>query len=437
MCGIFGYIGDRASAARIVFEGLKRLEYRGYDSWGVAVVSKSKIAVKKKTGKIGGANIDDLPQGKLAIGHTRWATHGGVTDINAHPHLDCSGNRAVIHNGIFENYEAFKKKLANAGHKFISETDTETVAHMLETSSFRSVFNRMDGLNAVIAIDTQVGQILAARNGSPLVIGFGKGENFLASDASALLPHTREVYFLEDNEMAILKKDNVTVLNIKTGKEIKPKIQKLNWTVLSGEKGKYPNFMLKEIYEQPKIISEIAQNYSLAVKTAREVKKARGTYFVGCGTAAYACLAGTYLFSKIAKRHINCAIGSEFGYHLDFLNKDSLVIPISQSGETMDILESVKKAKDRGAKIASIVNVLGSSLYRMSDRKILIGAGPEKAVASTKALTGMLSHLILLACALNGGGKEGQKLLTLAAKSTKKILNRSSIKTIIQLANKI
>lgn len=438
MCGIFGYIGYRNNAAKLTFSGLKSLEYRGYDSWGVAIISNNKIFVKKKAGKIGKANVNDLPNGSIAIGHTRWATHGGVTDINAHPHLDCSAAVAVIHNGIFENYEGFKNKLIKSGHKLKSETDTEVIAHLLESSDLKNVFNKMDGLNAVISIDAKDNKIIAARNGSPLVIGFGRGENFLASDASALLPYTKRVYFLEDNEMAILTDKSVTVKDVKTGKIKKIKVQHLNWKFSEGLKGKYPNFMLKEIFEQPKILSEIAASGSpQTAKIAKEIKKAKGAYFVGCGSASYAAIAGTYLFSKVAERHINFAIGSEFGYHLDFLNKESLVIPISQSGETMDILESIKKAKEKGAKIACLTNVLGSSLYRLSDYKMLIGAGPEKAVASTKALTGMIAHLVLLAYALNGGVKEGQKVLLQSIKSTRKILSDKSIKHIKKLADMI
>jgi len=428
MCGIFGYVGNRNDGQKLVFSGLKSLEYRGYDSWGVGVIpegSKNTIVIKKKVGKIGNANVNDLPGGSLSFGHTRWATHGGVTDANAHPHLDCSGTIAVIHNGIFENYEEIKKGLLKKGHKFVSETDTETLTHLLEDFSkdkpfaeaVRAAFNRMDGLNAVIAVSAKENLLVAARNGSPLVIGFGKNENFLASDASALLPYTRDVYFLEDNEMAVLAPGKVTILNVKTVKEITPKRKRLDWKIEQGEKGKYEFYMLKEIFEQPQIITDIAvSGASQAEEIAKKIKDARGTYLVGCGTASYACLAGSYLFSKLAKRHVNFAIGSEFGYSLDFLNKDSLVIAISQSGETMDILESVKKAKDKGAKILSLVNVPGSSLYRLSDYKMLIGAGQERAVASTKAFTGMVAHLVLLANSLNGGVKEGQKSLMAAVK---------------------
>lgn len=484
MCGIFGYVGYRRNAQKLVFDGLKSLEYRGYDSWGVAVMSDqlsgisfqlsdksrsvnqltgklktdklnsenrkpktdNRIFIKKKIGKIGENNVDELPSGNIAIGHTRWATHGGVTDINSHPHLDCSGSISVIHNGIFENYEGFKNDLIKKKHKFVSETDTEVIPHLIEdqikkdgfSEAVRKTFNKMEGLNAIIVIKKDEDKIIAVRNGSPLVVGFGKDENFLASDAAALLPHTKNVYFLDDNQMAVLEGENVGIFDVRTGKPIKFTKQKLNWQISQGEKGKYPNFMLKEIYEQPKIIGEIALSAGKNTeKIASMVRKSRGSYLVGCGSASYAALAGTYLFSKVAKRHINYAIGSEFGYHLDFLNKDSLVIPISQSGETIDILESVKKAKDVGAKIISLSNVLGSSLYRMSDEKILIGAGPEKAVASTKALTGMIAHLVLLAYSLDGGVNEGKKVLIKAVNSVKKVLSDGGIKILKKLADKI
>lgn len=446
MCGIFGYVGHRDGASKLVFCGLKTLEYRGYDSWGVGVVSGGKIFVKKKAGKIGDANVDDLVEGSLAIGHTRWATHGGVTDVNAHPHLDCSKTIAVIHNGIFENYEEVKNELLKKGHKFISETDTEVVSHLIEeltkkesfTESVRLAFKRMEGLNAVIAVSAKENLLVAARNGSPLVIGFGENENFLASDAFALLPHTREVYFLEDNEMAVLTLEQVTILNAKTAGKVIPQKRKLDWKIEQGEKGKYKFYMLKEIFEQPQIITDIAvAGASRVQKMAKIVRKACGTYLVGCGTASYACLAGSYLFSKLAKRHVNFAIGSEFGYHLDFLNNDSLIIAVSQSGETMDILESVKKAKEKGAKILSLVNVHGSSLYRLSDYKMLIGAGQEKAVASTKAFTGMVAHFILLAYALDGGMEKGRKALVAAVGSVNQVLSPKSLREINKLALQI
>lgn len=451
MCGIFGYIGTRSDAAKLVLNGLKFLEYRGYDSWGVAVVPtaseklKNTIVVKKKAGKIGNANVDDMPESSFAFGHTRWATHGGVTDVNAHPHLDCTGKIAVIQNGIFENYEEVKRKLRARGHRFLSETDTEVIAHLIEEygkrmlfpKAVQKAFNEMEGLNAIIAINANDRHLVAARNGSPLVVGYGDGENFLASDAAALIPHTKQVYFLEDDEMAIIGQHGIMIFDAKHGRHVTPKVQKLAWSVEQVEKGQFPNYMLKEIQEQPGIVAEIASSgRSRAEKLASMIRKAYGAYMVGCGTAAHAALVGQYLFAKIARRHVNWAIGSEFGYHLDFLTKKSMVLAISQSGETIDILESVKKAKDRGAKIAALVNVLGSSLYRLADERVMIGAGPEKSVASTKAFIGMLSHLVLVAHALDGRVQEGQKLLAAAATITKRLLSGASLKEMEKLAGK-
>ncbi len=445
MCGIFGYVGPRTNAAALVLEGLKSLEYRGYDSWGVAAIPiesrlSFKIVVKKKIGKIGDATVADMPASSLAFGHTRWATHGGVTDINAHPHLDCTKTIALIHNGIIENYEELKKKLLAKGHRFISETDTEVAVHLIEeyakrmvfTKAVQKAFNDLAGLNAFIATSIKDGVFVAARNGSPLVVGFGPsadgGENLLASDAAAILPYTKQVHFLEDGEMAIVSRKDIMLFEAKTGRAIKPKKQTLAWSLSQTKKGNYPYFMLKEIEEQPEALRDIAQTGATgALRLAKSIKKSYGTYMVGCGSASYACLAGSYLFSKIAKRHVNWAIGSEFGYHLDFLTKKSAVIAISQSGETMDILESVKKAKERGAKLFAIVNVLGSTLYRLSDDKVLIGVGPEKAVASTKALTGMIAHLVILAYAVAGNVRKGQAMLTDAARASETLITHAKI----------
>ncbi|MBU1327384.1 glutamine--fructose-6-phosphate transaminase (isomerizing) [Patescibacteria group bacterium] len=459
MCGIFGYVGNKTNAATIVFEGLKRLEYRGYDSWGIAVVptasEKSKvkseklintIVVKKKTGKIGNANVNDMPSSSFAFGHTRWATHGGVTQTNAHPHLDCTGRIALIHNGIFENYEGIKKTLVKKGHRFTSETDTEVAVHLIEeyrktmalAKAVQKAFNDMAGLNAIIVIDSDRNQLIAARNGSPLVIGFGHQENFLASDAAALLPHTKQVHFLEDDEMTIVGHKGIMIFDAKTGTKIAPKVQKLTWSTRQAEKGTYPYFMLKEIHEQPDIIADISETMISPAKRMTEViRKSQGTYLVGCGTAGYACMAGSYLFSKVAKRHVNWAVGSEFGYQLNFLTKKSLVMALSQSGETIDILESVKKAKNNGASIVALVNVLGSSLYRMADHKTLIGAGPEKAVASTKAFTAKIAYLVLLAYGLAGKTKEGQTVLMHAVSSGKKVLSSLSLARIQKLASRL
>lgn len=376
MCGIFGYIGYRKNGHEIVFDGIKSLEYRGYDSWGIGVIAKDRgkkiISIKKEIGKIGKANIESLSPGNIALGHTRWATHGGVTKENAHPQLDCTKNIAVIHNGIVENYEDIKKYLIHRDHRFTSNTDTETIVHLIEdyvsktdfSDAVRRSFNEIEGLNAVIAMSLNENILVAVRNGSPLVVGFGNDENFLASDASALLPYTKDVYFLNDNEMATITEKKVIIINVKNGERIFPRKIHINLKTNISGKGKYEHYMLKEIYEQPKIVKEIVLGGLTNIKKVTKIiKHTRGTFILGCGTAYHACLTGSYLFSKLAKKHVNVAIGSEFGYSLDFLNKESLVIALSQSGETMDILESVKKAKEKGAKVASLVNVEGSSLF--------------------------------------------------------------------------
>jgi glutamine---fructose-6-phosphate transaminase (isomerizing) len=448
MCGIFGYIGNRKEAATIVFNGLKTLEYRGYDSWGIAEVAldnhtvKSNIIVGKHAGRIGNANVNDLPKSNFAFGHTRWATHGGVTDINAHPHLDCSGTLALVHNGIIENYEELKAKLIKLGHIFKSDTDSEIAIHLIEEygktmfifEAVQKAFAEINGLNAFIVLNTKENNFIAVRNGSPLVVGFGSQENFLASDAAAMLPYTKQVHFLEDNQMAIVSADKIDFLNAITGKNIKPKKQTLAWNIAQAEKGNYPFFMFKEIYEQPDLIDSIALNGKVdTLKLARIIKKSYGTYLIGCGTAAYACMAGSYLFSKICHRHVNWAVASEFGYQLEFLTPKSLILALSQSGETMDILESVKKSKAKKASIFAIVNVFGSTLYREANYKLLIGAGPEISVASTKSLIGMLSYLTLLAYEMDNRIDEGIKILNKAAQSSRKVLAEKSVENIRKL----
>ena len=449
MCGIFGYVGHKKNAASLVLSGLKGLEYRGYDSWGVAVVplaNGKRIVVKKKAGKIGDAHVNDLPASSFAFGHTRWATHGGVSDINAHPHLDCTGTIAIIHNGIVENYQALKFMLKKKGHKFISDTDTEVAVHLIEeyakhmifSKAVQKAFNDMEGLNAFIVMNTKVNQFVAVRNGSPLVVGFGDGENLLASDAAALLPYTKQVHYLEDNEMALVTAKAVMIFNARTGYRIRPKKRTLTWSVTEVEKGDYPFFMLKEIHEQPAIIADIAADGADLVRPlAPLIKKSDEAYMVGCGTAAYACIAGSMFFAQIAKRQVNAAIGSEFDYELNFLTNKSLILALSQSGETMDTLEAVRKAKTKGAKIVSIVNVMGSTLYRDSDYQLLIGAGPEKGVAATKSFIGKVAYSLLLAFATAGHVEEGQTLLTRTAEIGKQVLSDDNVARIQQLAKQI
>lgn len=445
MCGIFGYIGKRNTAADIIFNGLKTLEYRGYDSWGVAVRVGNDIAIEKHVGKIGDKKIH-LPKSNLGIGHTRWATHGGVTVANAHPHTDCTGDIAILHNGIIENYQELKEKLVEKGHIFKSETDTEVVSHMLEDDikrgmsfpdSMRKVFNQLNGLNAILAIQTRTDEIIAAKNGSPLIIGIGDHEYFIASDSTGILPYTKRVIFVRDHEMVQLNK-TCTVYDLRTGDAISSQIETIPWSVESAEKGKYKYFMIKEILEQPKVIRNIAETYEDQINALAEmIKKAHGTFFIGAGTAFFACIVGMYLFSRIAKKHVNTAPASEFNYLEDFLTRDSLIIPLSQSGETIDIVEPLIRAKEKGSTIAAITNVLGSTIYRMADFKMLLGAGPEKAVASTKAYTAKIAILWLLSHALVGKYAEAKKILLTSVKEIERLFEKQNIDKIKQLSKRL
>ena len=447
MCGIFGYVGNKNDAPDVVFEGLKTLEYRGYDSWGLAVKvesqsRKSKLIVEKHVGKLPPTLNSQLStlNSPVALGHTRWATHGGVTQTNAHPHTDCTGKISAVHNGIVENWEELKKRLSK-NNNFKSQTDTEVVVHLVEElaeklpfeEAVRRAFLKLKGLNTFIFLKND-GEIIAVKNGSPLVAGVGDGEFFVASDAAGILKHTNRVIFIEDGQMVVLGRD-LKLINVGSGQVVKPQVQILDWKFEETEKGKYKHYFLKEIYEQPKVVEHIARNYAgQAEKFAELIEKAFGTFFIACGSASYAALAGTYLFSKLAKKHVNFTIGSEFNYLEDYLTPKSLIIPISQSGESVDVIEPVARAKKKGVKVAALVNVLGSSLYRQADEKILLGAGVEKCVVATKSLVAMMAVLMLIAYTLAKKQKEGADLLFKAAKNIEKILGDATLSKVQKLA---
>jgi len=435
MCGIFGYIGDKNNAGELILKGLISLEYRGYDSWGIAVKKNSnELYLEKHTGKIGDASLPELST-TMGIGHTRWATHGGVQKENAHPHVSCDKEIVIVHNGIVENFSELKDNLNKSGHIFKSETDSEVLAHQLEEllktepdlqTAIYKLQAMIRGMNAVIAFFPKKETFYIFKNGSPIVIGKGKNEYFIASDASAIIPYTKEVYFVEDGETICMKKDEVNLYD-SHGKTKKITYMKLSYNAEAVTRGDFDHFMLKEIYEQPTVITNIASSQKGAIKgVAKRIRKAYGTYLVGCGTASYACLAGTYLFSKIAKRHINFSIGSEFSYLLDFLKDTSLVIALSQSGETIDIIDSVQKAKKKQAELVALTNVLGSTLYRMADYRMLLSAGPEKAVASTKAYTAKIAFLYLIAHELDGSLPHGVLNIKKAVNEIEGLLKRKN-----------
>lgn len=442
MCGIFGYIGVKSDAAQLVLEGLKLLEYRGYDSWGIAVKVEKTIEIEKHVGKIGDAKTS-LPESTLGIGHTRWATHGGVTRENAHPHLDCTRTIALLHNGIVENFSELKEELLEKGHKFSSETDTEVVVHMIEdglrekgfVTSVRDTFNRLSGYNAFVVAYAPSKEIVAVKAGSPLVVGEGDDGYFVASDASGIIKHTKKVIFLEDNQMVILG-DGLKLLSLPDGIQKEPVFTELDWEFEDAQKGEYKHFLEKEIHEEPRVIENIALTYNeQAHDLARLIDDAFGTFMLGCGTASYACLAGTYFFSSIAKKHVNFTIGSEFKYLEDYVTNKTLVIPVSQSGETIDVVDPVEKAKNKGAHVASLVNVLGSTLYRQADFKLLLGAGQEKAVVATKSYAAMISILLLTAYTLAGKQEIAKEILLKAAKNIQDILSGDSREKIKEVAS--
>jgi glucosamine--fructose-6-phosphate aminotransferase (isomerizing) len=413
MCGIIGYTGDK-NAYDFLIDGLKRLEYRGYDSAGVAIVG-SGIKVIKDIGF-----VDELLQhgslpGKSGIAHTRWATHGGVTRANAHPHTDCKEEIAVVHNGIIENFSDLKEKLLEQGHEFKSETDSEVIAHLVEGESdvLKGVFkaaNMLKGSFAFLVLYKD--RIIACRKDSPLVVGIGDQGNFLASDVPAFIKHTKDVVYLDNYDVAVIEREGVKFYDAMSGKEIQKKVERIDWDISSAEKGGHPHFMIKEIGAQKDTIRRaIEQNSAEINHVAQMINDAKGVFFVACGTSYHSCLCASYIFSKIAKKHVNVVIGSEFPHFEHFINKDTLVISVSQSGETADVLEAVGKAKERGAKILSIVNVMGSSLMRTSDKSLLLNAGPEICVLATKSYTSQLSLLLLIAYATVDKLDEGKEEL--------------------------
>ena len=440
MCGIFAYTGKNKDASHLVLKGLKKLEYRGYDSWGIAALKNDVLLVEKHTGKIKDAQIS-LPTSKIAIGHTRWATHGGVTVANAHPHFDCQKKIVLLHNGIVENFEDIKHAL-DVDHNFKSQTDTEVIVHLIEenmhtmkfSDAVRYAFLKLKGLNAIVVLEKESGDIIACKNGSPLVVGIGEDELYLASDPTGIIEYTKRLVFLKDQEMVILN-ETCELYSIQTGKKISFQPEVVDWEVTTSSLGKFPHYMIKEIFDQESIIKNMSKTLSSEVKdVAQSIQKAQGTFFIGAGTAYHACLMGTYLFSTIAGKHVNTAVASEFNYLEDFLTNRSLIIALSQSGETIDVIEPLQRAQKKGTGIIGIVNSLGSTIYRMSDKKILLSAGPELAVASTKAYTAKVSMLLLLAGIMSNKLSQIQTSLLHASDEVKRLLEPSSLKDIKKIA---
>ncbi len=442
MCGIIGYIGPK-NGTEIVIEGLKSLEYRGYDSWGVAIKGNPCIAIEKQVGKI--SKFDDLsslPRSSIAIGHTRWSTHGSTTQQNAHPHTCCKGEIAIVHNGIIENFQELKQGLSE--HTFRSETDTEIIAHLIEDqlafgydfeTAFKKALTRLQGRFAVVAISEKNNYILATRKGSPLVLGVGDGEFFVASDVPAFLKHTNNVIFLEDGDVASIKSD-IKITN--RDKPVTRSPTKIEWDLETAELGEHPHFMIKEIMEQKDtVMRAINQPDKKLKRIADMINLSENVFFIGCGTAGKVAQVGSYLFSKIARKRVSFVVGSEFPNYHDFLGPNTLLLSISQSGETADTLEAMEVCQKAGGKLISVVNVMGCSMMRMSDEFLMCNSGPEKAVCSTKATTAQMTILTLLAYTCANRLEEGKEFLKHTANQVAGMLDNGMLQKIKSLSKKL
>ncbi len=447
MCGIIGYIGNQ-KASPILLNGLKRLEYRGYESCGLAVLN-SGLEIKKDIGKV--ADVDSKMnfiemEGTIGMAHTRWATHGGVTKENAHPHTDCKNSIAVVHNGIIENYQELRKRLETAGHVFKSQTDTEIIPHLIEAliaegndfeQATKLCLGMLEGSYAVLALHKDERKLIASRKGSPLVLGVSENGYFVASDIPAFLEHTKQVMFLYDGDFVVLG-DSIKIFNLIEEKEVQRKIDSIEWDLEQSKKGEFEHYMMKEISEQVETIQKAIKQEKIVLDyVTDEIRNAKGVFLIGCGTSYYACLAASYVFSKVADMHVNVVLASEFPYYEHFLNEKSLIVAVSQSGETADLLEAVKTAKKKGSKVISLVNVMGSSLTRQSDKFLMLNAGPEICVASTKAYTSQLAILTLLAYNIAGKQEEGKKKLEYLWNILYNLTSRNMRDNIKQLAEKL
>jgi glucosamine--fructose-6-phosphate aminotransferase (isomerizing) len=438
MCGIVGYIGPR-KAVPIILDGLKRLEYRGYDSAGLAVLDGDNgLAVRRASGKL--RNLEDVLKlnpvdGPYGIGHTRWATHGRPTEENAHPHRDCHGDIVVVHNGIVENYLALKRQLVAEGHKFVTETDTEVIAHLVEKhydgnleGAVRDAVRQLTGVFALSVISRKDPyKIVAARSGPPVVVGLGDGEYFVASDVPALLSYTRDMFFLADGDLAVLTRDGVHLTDF-NGRPVKRQVTHILWDPIMAEKGGYKHFMLKEIFEQPRAVRDttlgrVGQESGRIFLdemdiSPKEFKEFRQVRIIACGTSWHAALAGKFMIERLARVPVEVDYGSEFRYRDPILGRDTLTVVISQSGETADTLAAQREAKHKGSKTLAICNVVGSMITREAAGTLITHAGPEIGVASTKAFTGQLTALFLLAMYL------GQARETLSGEKSRMLVDK-------------
>jgi glutamine---fructose-6-phosphate transaminase (isomerizing) len=466
MCGIVGYVGNQ-KAAPFIIEGLKRLEYRGYDSAGIATIENNEFKIVKKVGRVSNLEKQDLSQlnGTIGIGHTRWATHGGVTDSNAHPHISFNNDIAIIHNGVIENYEAIKDMLTFDGYVFKSETDSEVLCNLIDyyynfkseaiENSVRLALQKVQGtFGIVVMLSYNPSTLIAARRGSPLICGLGTNEAIVASDVSAIISRTKNVVYLKDDEMAVITPDTFKITTL-DNEHVNTKIDQVSWDIEVSDIGEYSSFMEKEIFEQPKALEnamrgrfeedESNAKFGGLNITPEELKQVKRIIFCGCGTALHACLVTEYLIEKFAKVPVECEYASEFRYKNCPVDRDTLFIVMSQSGETIDTLSALREAKQKGFKVLAINNSVGSSIAREADGGIYQHVGPEVGVASTKAFTSqvLIGSMLALYLARQRGMSyvEGVEYVH-ALKSVPKIVktfldNKKQIENIKQISSKL
>jgi glucosamine--fructose-6-phosphate aminotransferase (isomerizing) len=450
MCGVIGYIGKK-NAAPILLEGLKRLEYRGYDSFGFCVVNNREFGIYKTKGKISDSDIKNRLkdfQGNFGIAQTRWATHGKPSKLNAHPHVDCKGEIAIVHNGIIENYQALKNVLEKEGHKIISETDTEIIVHLIEKfyrgnleKAVMEALKLLEGAYGLAIVHKNQNRIIAARKGSPLIIGIGKGEMFVVSDAAAIFRNTKKVVYLKDGEVANITRNKFRVRNL-DGKKVEKEVEEIKWTLGQIEKRGFKHFMLKEIFEQPESLENALRGRlkqsKIKLSLDIDINSIQRIIIVSCGTSWHSALIAKHLIEGFTRIPVEVDYASEFRYRRPVVKEGDLVVGISQSGETADTLGAIREAKVRGAKTLGIINVVGSTISREVDSGIFLHAGPEIGVASTKAFTSQLITLALLALYIQQekGNKVSKKILrelkNIPSKIEKILENTGAIKKIAE-----
>jgi glucosamine--fructose-6-phosphate aminotransferase (isomerizing) len=449
MCGIIGYVGKN-NAAPILLEGLKKLEYRGYDSCGMAILNQNNhIEIRKDIGKV--QIVQDKLHfetmlGNIGVAHTRWATHGGVTKDNSHPHISNNKKIVVVHNGIIENFQEQREFLEKQGLKFYSQTDTEIIPNTIEyhmnkgydfVDAVKKSVKHLQGQFAIVVLNEDSKKIIALRKEAPLVIGIGVDEYFVASDPIAFLDATKNVVFLKDHDMAIID-NTISFFNLEHNLEVQRDTVAIDWSADSAQKGLFDHYFMKEVTEQSESILRAKSIDNKIIKDfAKEINDAKGTFIVACGTAAHASIVATYFFSLISRKHLNFCVASEFPYFQKFLTKDSLIIAVSQSGETADTLSAIRSAKEANSKVLSITNSMGSTLTRESDRFILQNAGPEICVVSTKAYTSQLAILYLIAQELAANLSDAKEKLKEVSEYIHYQTSESEINKIKLLANQL